>query len=275
MREGREGFFSSVQEPCMNVVRSLSFLLLLFFLAQALLAQATLPESPALTEAPLQAPLWFIGLEGGVQGVVSSGSFTAPCNCTYESGAMLVSPVSGLFVEHVVAPAWRVEAGVRFSMYNVNYSENGTLIRYASDGGELRLEIERKASVRISYLSLYADAKWYAGLSGLYFSVGPDIGVFVAGTFKDQETLLTPGYVYPQNRTNTYVYADGDFKQSYETSTLRIGARLAAGYDLMLSSSWTLTPEAAYLLGLTPVATGHSSWKLSGVQGMLRLKVAM
>ena len=236
-------------------------------------SQATLPESPSDTEKAFEIPVWYYGLEAGAQATMSGGSFEAPCKCTYQDGSMLISPVATVFLERVLSPELHVAFGVRYAMYNQNYTAPGTLIRYAPTGEEVLIDIERTAKVRSSYLTLFVEAKWYTGLSHFYFSGGPDIGMFLKGTLSDQEQITTPGWIYPVINKNLWVYADKDIKEVYETTAVRLGIRLAAGYDVPLSATWVLAPEFGYVLGLSSVTKDNASWKLSAAQGVLRLKI--
>lgn len=237
-------------------------------------SQETLPESPSAQPVP-DVRTFFAGAEAGANLGMSSGSFTAPCACSYESGRMQAAPVAGIFIEHVLDPRWHVSAVARIAWFNQDYTENSQLLRFNPDGSEVMLDIQRNATVRTAYASIAVDAKWYTGLSRLYLSAGPDLGFFMQGSFKDEETILTAGYIYPGTKTNRHVYADKDLKEVYDLESIRLGLRLGAGFDIPLSDSWIVSPEAGYLLALTPVTSAQDSWKLSALQGVIRAKVGL
>jgi hypothetical protein len=258
----------------MNIFRFVSFLVFSIALAVTALAQATLPESPESAPVAQPEPVLFLGLELGAQAALAGGSFTAPCNCTYQSGNMMAAPAVGMFVEKVYAPGLHVSAAVRYGGYNFDYIEDATLHVFTPAGDPLELPIERKASVRTAYLSLGVDAKWYPGIARLYVSAGPEFGYFLRGTIKDEETILMSGFVYPDH-TNHRVYADQDMKDVYKVRSLRMAARIAAGIDLPLSRAVYVSPEAGYVFAVTSVASDQSSWKLSALQGLVRVKFAL
>ena len=259
----------------MKSLQSLSLVLLLSLSHAITYSQETLPESPSAQQPMPAVRTFFAGAEFGANIAMSGGTFTAPCACTYGSGKMQVAPIAGIFVERSIAPGWHIAAGVRIGWFNQDYTEKAQLLRYDPNGSEVVLDIERKATVRTVYASVAVDAKWYTGLSGLYLSAGPDAGFLLKGTFKDEEAILTAGYVYPGGKTNRHVYADSDFRDVYDPSPIRLGLRLGAGFDIPLSESWTVAPEAGYLLALTPVASGQDSWKLSALQAVVRVKMGL
>lgn len=153
------------------------------------------------------------------------------------------------------------------AIYETDFAANV----YGEDGAPASVAARRRADVGVQYFGASFMLTWFTGPSGLYLLSGAGAGFFIEGTIRDEEYLLTPGFVYPSTGSSTLLFRDGAIDEGSELA-LRAGLIIGVGYDLPLSRGLTVAPELQFDYPLTSVLDDNADWSIPTIRASVALR---
>ncbi|MFA6234514.1 MAG: hypothetical protein WC824_10085 [Bacteroidota bacterium] len=112
---------------------------------------------------------------------------------------------------------------------------------------------------------------WFTGPEGLYVLAGAGAGFFIDGTLRDEEYIVSPGYVYPGTGTSKTVFSDEALDANHDPA-LRAGLVFGLGYDLPLFQGMSVAPELQFDYPLTSVVEGNADWNIPTLRASIALR---
>lgn len=259
LSQGFPTFFSDMHERYITYTNRCGALFALMLLcAVAAVAQ------PQGAREPLPVPLLQFGGYGGVVIGSSSGSFASLPginNCKGDTVLFDGGSGNGFMVAGMVAmrPAllqgdavshigWQARVG--FSSASTTF-EASELIGPAMNPMGMVLPVTSKYVVETSLSELRVEPSATYQISRstpLVFAVGARLGFLMGKTFTHHEEVASPTGARYSDGTTERNNSSGDLQ---ETSGFQAGVTAGVGFDINLSSSIALRPEAGTMLGFT------------------------
>lgn len=224
-------------------------------------------ESDILNPRPVR---YFIGLGLGAYAFQHLGDFSPSCDCLFSG-----------------------EKGTRFYIalqFSIQYPRLGFALRSTAsyyDGsavftqqvrresiivGEptpVFLDYEKLSNVQLRYISFEQSAAYFIPMTQWFFFGGVSVGFHLDADYDHVEKILTSGYTYHDGVNTSTLLAKSEIPGG---KNLRIALGLGTGFDFVLSSKFTLTPEIGFNFPLTPISTQDTDWRLMTEYGVLFIK---
>jgi hypothetical protein len=245
--------------------------------AQPAMRLMSAPPPGVLTPSP---KLWWIGFTGGINFNEHSGTFLPPkcseCSFTDGSGQGIFA---GIQLENRFSRTFGVAVKIIYddkrAMYKNTYRNNNTMVIDQSTQGYTYIpaDLERTTNVYLSYLVINPMLEIFP-LKNLYLMAGTGIGFKIDVSYDLKDKFVDQGLLFWESGTNevALVTKGSDSSDVPGPSSMRLDLRVGVGYNLRLSESVILAPEAIYDLPLTAIA-GDKSWKAGTIHLGAVLKV--
>jgi hypothetical protein len=245
--------------------------------AEARAQQFFAPEPPpdVLSPSPRQ---WWIGPLIGVDVTTQHGTF-APVlckECSFSDGSGTGAEVGveyGHRINGWIGYAVRGAYEDRSAKYSTPLPNVGRIVLDPTTGDTSTVLVgtERTSTVDVSYLVLHPMVLIFP-VADLYLTLGVGIGVRMTSRYDVHERLVDEGFVYYENGTNTVTLEDKTDLPDPES--VRFDTRAGIGYDIRLSETVTLTPEASYDFPLTKIWS-RSDWTAQSWHFIVIMKFAL
>lgn len=211
-----------------------------------------------------------IGIAVGPNFNLGSGGPAAACNCEFDGGSG-IGYHAGLHLDINVNPLFGIRLQGLYEDHSAIYESDFPANVYGEDGAPATVTARRRADVGVQYFGASFMLTWFTGPSGLYLLSGAGAGFFVDGTIRDEEFLLTPGFVYPSTGNSTLLFRDGALDEGSDP-VLRAGLIFGVGYDLPLSRGLAVAPELQLDYPLTSVVDGNADWSIPTIRASVALR---
>jgi hypothetical protein len=214
-----------------------------------------------------------IGLQTGANFNLGAGGPNAACNCDFDGGSG-IGYHAGIHLAVMVNPLFGIRLQGLYEDYSGIYEADFPANVYGDDGAAASVTARRRAEVGLQYFGTSFMLTWFTGPSGLYLLSGAGAGFFVDGTVRDEEFLLTPGYVYPSTGNSMLLHSDGALDNTDEP-VMRAALILGVGYDLPLGRGMAVAPEIQFDYPLTSVVDGNADWSVTTIRASVVLRFGL
>lgn len=240
--------------------------------------QSTSPEAPGTpTAAALGASTaspWSVGLDAGIAAHVSSGSLVTTCNCSYPSATSL-APAAALSLSYRFSLTMGLALRVGYAGHSGEHLLTDQREWYDENAAKVMLTHERRALVTMSLLESALLFEWWPARDGLALHAGPVITSLLSTHINETERIVTPGYVYPDTKTNLVQIADADLADVRSINTLLLGLQVGGVWMIALTPTLAAGPAVSYTLPLTSILADGTSWKQHALRGAVRLRLSL
>lgn len=195
------------------------------------------------------------------------------CDCDFEGGSGLAYH-AGLHLDIMVNRMFGLRLQGLYEDHSSTYEADRFATVYSHDGQAVEVSARRRDEVELRYLSTSFMITWFTGPQGLYLLSGASAGFFLEGNIRDEEFLLTPGYVYSQTGTNQYLSSDAPLDAGSDPQ-IRGGLVLGLGYDVSLGRGMAVAPELQMDYPLTSVVDGNADWRVPTLRASIALRFGL
>lgn len=241
-------------------------------------AQSTSPEAPASAQsqpaAAAAASSWSVGVDAGLAVQFSAGSLVTTCKCSYPS-ATSIGPAAAVSLGYRMTSTLGLTLRVGYAGHESEHLVTDTREWYDENGAKVLLTHERRALVTMSLLDAALLVSWMPGQEGLALHAGPVLTSVLSAHMRETERIVTPGYVYPDTKTNLVQIADADLADVRSINTLLLGLQVGGEWMIPLAASLAAGPAVSYTLPLTSVFSDGTEWKQHALRAAVRLRLAL
>ncbi len=210
-------------------------------------------------------------------GIVAGPSFNfgidgpkAECDCRFDGGND-IGYHAGLHFDIMISRSIALRLQGLYEDHSTVYLKDFSGSTFGDDGAPAAISLQRRAEVSLQYFGSSFMLLWLSGPKGLYFVAGAGAGFFMDGTIRDEEFIVTPGYVYPGSGSSASLFRDEQLDENEEI-LLRAGLVLGVGYDLPLGRGVSLAPEVQIDFPLTSVVDSNPDWIIPTLRTSVALR---
>lgn len=214
-----------------------------------------------------------IGFSAGPNFNVGSSGPTVACDCEFDGGYG-IGYHAGIHVDIYVNRFIGLRLQGLYEDHSTVYVKDVSIDAYSENGTPLAIDAERRAEVDLQYISSSFMLLWFTGMDGLYFLAGASTGFFVDGNVRDEEYIMTPGYVYPGLESNRQLFGD-EALDAQQDPSLRAALVVGVGYAIGLSRGVAVIPELQFDYPLTSVVEGNAGWSIPTLRASLGLNIGL
>jgi hypothetical protein len=194
----------------------------------------------------------------------------AECDCTFDGGSD-IGYHAGIHFDIMISRSIALRLQGLYEDHSTVYVKDYSGSTFGEDGAPTVIALQRRAEVGLQYFSTSFMLAWLSGPRGLYFLAGAGAGFFLDGTIRDEEFIVTPGYVYPESGSSATLFRDEALDVGEEIP-VRAGLLVGIGYDLPLGRGVSLAPELQFDFPLTSVVDSNSKWNIPTLRTSMALR---
>ena len=230
-------------------------------------------ESDVINARPVR---YFLGIPFGPYFFQHLGEYSPSCDCVFRT-ASDVDIVAGLeFSVYYPKLGFAVKAMAGYWDYSATFTQRQTRTTVISGSTlDTLIDYEKVSHVKLKYLTFTPTYAWYFPYSSVYLEGGIEIGIPLKARYDNIEKIITPGFVYPVDSTNTTtLLRERDIERDGK-GKLRLGFHVGAGVDIRLSDRFYLAPQCGVSLPLTSVSSSDKTWKVLNEYVAVLLKIRL
>lgn len=197
----------------------------------------------------------------------------AECDCTFDGGSD-IGYHAGMHFDVMLSRSIVLRLHGLYEDHSTVYVKEYSGSSFGEDGAPTVIALQRRAEVGLQYFGASFMVAWLSGPRGLYFLAGAGAGFFMDGTIRDEEFIVTPGYVYPGSGSSASLFRDEALDVGEEIP-VRAGLLLGIGYDLPLGRAVSLAPEVQFDFPLTSVVDSNSNWNIPTLRASIVLRIGI
>lgn len=214
-----------------------------------------------------------IGVSVGPNLNMGTSGPASACECDFDGGSGL-GYHAGLHLDILVNRYFGIRLQGLFEDHSTVYESERAVSVYSEDGALVPVTARRRDETDLQYVGTGFMVTWFTGPEGLYLLTGAGAGFFVGGNIRDEEYLLTPGYVFPSTGSSRVVLRD-EALDAREDPSIRAGLILGVGYDIPLGRGTAVAPELQLDYPLTSVVDANADWTIPTLRASLTLRFGL